>query len=61
MIGEGAYGVVCSAIHRPTGQKVAIKKIAPFDHSSEPQLKSLVLLKLNVVMLQCSVFVPCAS
>ncbi|KAK4699799.1 hypothetical protein P7C70_g6458, partial [Phenoliferia sp. Uapishka_3] len=25
VIGEGAYGVVCSAIHRPTGQKVAIK------------------------------------
>lgn len=32
VIGEGAYGVVCSAIHRPTGQKVAIKKIQPFDH-----------------------------
>lgn len=35
VIGEGAYGVVCSAVHRPTGLKVAIKKIAPFDHSSE--------------------------
>jgi len=33
VIGEGAYGVVCSAIHRPSGQKVAIKKIVPFDHS----------------------------
>ncbi|POW12874.1 hypothetical protein PSTT_04199, partial [Puccinia striiformis] len=33
VIGEGAYGIVCSAIHRPTGQKVAIKKIVPFDHS----------------------------
>ncbi|POW00949.1 hypothetical protein PSTT_12784 [Puccinia striiformis] len=33
VIGEGAYGVVCSAVHRPTGQKVAIKKITPFDHS----------------------------
>ncbi|RUS20111.1 kinase-like domain-containing protein [Endogone sp. FLAS-F59071] len=33
VVGEGAYGVVCSAIHRPTGQKVAIKKITPFDHS----------------------------
>ncbi|BGP55403.1 hypothetical protein JCM8202_003730 [Rhodotorula sphaerocarpa] len=33
VIGEGAYGVVCSAIHRPSGQRVAIKKIAPFDHS----------------------------
>lgn len=36
VIGEGAYGVVCSAIHRPSGQRVAIKKIAPFDHSSTP-------------------------
>ncbi|GAA5928266.1 mitogen-activated protein kinase [Sporobolomyces koalae] len=33
VIGEGAYGVVASAIHRPTGQKVAVKKIASFDHS----------------------------
>ncbi|KAK9465989.1 kinase-like domain-containing protein [Lipomyces arxii] len=33
VVGEGAYGVVCSAIYRPTGQKVAIKKITPFDHS----------------------------
>ncbi|CAH1757838.1 8464_t:CDS:2 [Entrophospora sp. SA101] len=32
-VGEGAYGVVCSAVHKPTGQKVAIKKITPFDHS----------------------------
>lgn len=36
VIGEGAYGVVCSAIHRASGQRVAIKKIAPFDHSSTP-------------------------
>lgn len=33
VVGEGAYGIVCSAIHRPSGRKVAIKKIAPFDHS----------------------------
>jgi serine/threonine protein kinase len=33
VVGEGAYGIVCSAVHRPTGRKVAIKKIAPFDHS----------------------------
>lgn len=31
VIGEGAYGVVCSAVHRPTGIKVAIKKIQPFE------------------------------
>lgn len=28
-LGEGAYGVVCSAVHRPTGTLVAIKKIEP--------------------------------
>ncbi|CAJ0924957.1 9223_t:CDS:2 [Entrophospora sp. SA101] len=28
VVGEGAY-----AVHKPTGQKVAIKKITPFDHS----------------------------
>ncbi|KAL5523306.1 TMK1_2 [Sanghuangporus sanghuang] len=33
VIGEGAYGIVCSAIHIPTGRKVAIKRITPFDHS----------------------------
>ena len=33
IIGEGAYGTVCSAVHKPTGTKVAIKKIIPFDHS----------------------------
>lgn len=32
VIGEGAYGVVCSAIHRGSGMKVAIKKIQPFEH-----------------------------
>jgi mitogen-activated protein kinase 1/3 len=33
VIGEGAYGVVCSAVHNPTARKVAIKRITPFDHS----------------------------
>ncbi|CAK5282825.1 unnamed protein product [Mycena citricolor] len=32
-IGEGAYGVVVSAVHVPTQRKVAIKRITPFDHS----------------------------
>ncbi|EDO19462.1 hypothetical protein Kpol_1002p111 [Vanderwaltozyma polyspora DSM 70294] len=31
LLGEGAYGVVCSAIHKPTSETVAIKKIEPFD------------------------------
>lgn len=33
VVGQGAYGVVCSAIHKPTQQKVAIKKIEPFERS----------------------------
>ncbi|KAH7096520.1 Pkinase-domain-containing protein [Auriculariales sp. MPI-PUGE-AT-0066] len=33
VIGEGAYGVVVSAQHIPTGRRVAIKRITPFDHS----------------------------
>ncbi|ORX39893.1 putative mitogen-activated protein kinase CPK1 [Kockovaella imperatae] len=47
VIGEGAYGVVISALHRPSGTKVAIKKIAPFDHSmfALRTLRELKLLK----------------
>ncbi|AMD21872.1 HFR017Wp [Eremothecium sinecaudum] len=33
LLGEGAYGIVCSAIHKPTGEVVAIKKIEPFDRT----------------------------
>ncbi|ODV63764.1 mitogen-activated protein kinase [Ascoidea rubescens DSM 1968] len=33
IVGEGAYGIVCSAIHKPSGQKVAIKKIIPFERT----------------------------
>jgi mitogen-activated protein kinase 1/3 len=32
-IGEGAYGVVVAALHKPTGRQVAIKKILPFEHT----------------------------
>lgn len=31
---EGLSDICCSsAVHKPSGQKVAIKKITPFDHS----------------------------
>lgn len=33
-IGEGAYGMVCSALDNESGQKVAIKKIRPFEHQT---------------------------
>ena len=33
IVGEGAYGIVCSAIYKPTKQKVAIKKIQPFERT----------------------------
>ena len=32
-LGEGAYGTVAAATHKPSGRKVAIKKILPFDHT----------------------------
>jgi mitogen-activated protein kinase 1/3 len=33
LLGEGAYGIVCLALHKPTGTQVAIKKIQPFERS----------------------------
>jgi len=33
-LGEGAYGVVASAVDRATGSKVAIKKVVPFEHQT---------------------------
>lgn len=47
LLGEGAYGVVCSAIHKPTGEIVAIKKIEPFDKTlfSLRTLREIKLLK----------------
>ncbi|KAF8575629.1 hypothetical protein K439DRAFT_1233294, partial [Ramaria rubella] len=33
VIGEGAYSIVCSALHHPTSCKVTIKKITLFDHT----------------------------
>ncbi|KAM0714585.1 hypothetical protein Q7P37_009881 [Cladosporium fusiforme] len=33
VVGQGGYGVVCSAEHRASGMMVAIKKISPFGHS----------------------------
>lgn len=32
-IGEGAYGTVAAALHKPTQRQVAIKKVLPFDHT----------------------------
>jgi mitogen-activated protein kinase 1/3 len=31
-LGEGAYGVVVSAMDTVTKQRVAIKKVSPFEH-----------------------------
>ncbi|XP_065176092.1 mitogen-activated protein kinase 1-like [Sycon ciliatum] len=33
-IGEGAYGMVCSATNQKTAERVAIKKISPFEHQT---------------------------
>ncbi|KAJ7786458.1 kinase-like domain-containing protein [Mycena metata] len=46
-IGEGAYGTVAAALHKPSGRQVAIKKILPFDHTlfALRTLRELKLLK----------------
>ncbi|KAJ6604923.1 kinase-like domain-containing protein [Mycena sp. CBHHK59/15] len=33
VIGQGSYGIVAAALHKPTGRKVAIKRIIPFGHT----------------------------
>lgn len=33
ILGEGAYGIVCLAVHKSSGTKVAIKKIKPFSRT----------------------------
>lgn len=47
IVGKGAYGIVCSAIYKPNGQMVAIKKIQPFERPmfSLRTLRELKLLK----------------
>ncbi|AFR95321.1 mitogen-activated protein kinase CPK1 [Cryptococcus neoformans C23] len=33
IVGEGAYGLVVAGTHLPSGTRVAIKRITPFDHT----------------------------
>ena len=37
-LGEGAYGVVVEAMDTLTNEKVAIKKISPFEHQTYCQV-----------------------
>ncbi|MEQ2165728.1 Mitogen-activated protein kinase 1, partial [Goodea atripinnis] len=49
-IGEGAYGMVCAALDNWTHQRVAIKKISPFEHQTYCQrtLREIkILLRFN--------------
>ncbi|KAI8995496.1 mitogen activated protein kinase [Trametes punicea] len=32
-LGEGAYGTVVAALHKPSNREVAIKKVLPFEHT----------------------------
>lgn len=66
-LGEGAYGVVASAVYLPTGREVAIKKILPFEHTlfCLRTLRELKLLRFfsescvnENVSLSCPIAVP---
>ncbi|GMM53826.1 mitogen-activated serine/threonine-protein kinase [Maudiozyma humilis] len=46
LIGEGAYGTVCSALHKPSNTKVAIKKIEPF---SKPMFVTRTLREIKLL------------
>jgi len=54
VVGEGAYGIVCSALHKQSNRKVAIKKISPFDHSMFT-LRTLRELKLLIHLSEAGV------
>lgn len=47
-LGEGAYGTVAAAVHKPTGRQVAIKRVLPFEHTlfCLRTLRELKLLRL---------------
>jgi mitogen-activated protein kinase 1/3 len=32
-LGDGAYGIVVAALHKPSNRQVAIKRVLPFEHS----------------------------
>lgn len=47
-VGKGAYGTVCSARERATGERVAIKKIANcFEHIVDARFTSQIFLELT--------------
>lgn len=46
-------GVVCSAVHLPSNQRVAIKKITPFDHSSQSLVPLVVLPCFGLMAYSC--------
>ena len=67
-LGEGAYGTVAAAIHKPTRREVAIKKVLPFEHTlfCLRTLRELKLLKFfsescmnENVRISCTVVVKC--
>ncbi|EGD77091.1 MAP kinase [Salpingoeca rosetta] len=64
-IGEGAYGVVCSAVDLATQEQVAIKKICPFEHQTYCQrtlreIKILTRFKHENVRNTCACCVLCS-
>lgn len=55
MLGEGAFAVVYRAVHRISGQEVAIKMVSV--HLLYPQLLKYFLLEMRFRMLKSVIFV----
>jgi len=56
-LGEGAYGVVVSAMDTVTKQRVAIKKVSPFEHQVHFFIVGLVITEFVITELDITVFV----
>jgi len=66
-IGEGAYGMVVSALDSTSGERVAIKKISPFEHQTFCQrtLREIKILSRfkheNIINIQAIIRAPCVK
>ena len=56
-LGEGAYGVVVEALDTLTKEKVAIKKISPFEHQTYCQVGRDLIILIILMILTCKTYI----